>query len=132
MAGETQTRAHVLVVDDCRTVLALTEHLLKDAGYEVITCENPILVPALIFREKIDVVLLDLQMPGLTGEWVAQTVGQESRSGQAKIIFHSSEPEKRLAELVESTGAAAYFQKSDDTAGLLALIDRVLAQEETP
>ncbi|MDF1561436.1 MAG: response regulator [Deltaproteobacteria bacterium] len=126
--NQTRAKPRSLVVDDCRTILALVSHLLKDAGYEVTTCENPILVPALIFREKIDLVLLDVRMPGLTGEWVAETVADKNRSGAARILFYSSEPEEHLKHLVESTGAAGYVQKSADDSTLLHTISRMLNQ----
>ena len=59
----------ILVVDDERMILTLTEKLLKQAGFEVDLAQSgkSALDIIKVEPEKFDMVLLDMTMPGLSG-----------------------------------------------------------------
>jgi len=59
--------ATILVVDDEKNICALYEMELKKEGYSVFTAYNAEDALAILEREKIDVVILDLRMPGTHG-----------------------------------------------------------------
>ncbi len=60
-------RLKVLVVDDEESVRLLLQRLLQAAGYEAVTAANGKEALAVIADGDIDVVLLDVKMPGLSG-----------------------------------------------------------------
>ncbi|MEE9609965.1 MAG: response regulator, partial [Desulfatiglandales bacterium] len=62
----------VLVVDDEKVVRDGCRRVLTGKGYEVLTAENGQLAMGLLARESIDIILLDLKMPVMSGEEVLE------------------------------------------------------------
>ncbi len=58
----------VLVVDDDPLQLDLVERTLKAEGFEVMTCENPIGVTNIVRSFLPHVVLMDVDIPALSGD----------------------------------------------------------------
>jgi DNA-binding response OmpR family regulator len=64
----TEQRAHVLVVDDEESIVRLFVRALQSAGYaHVHGITDPTQVPAYLDRDTPDLVILDLNMPGMDG-----------------------------------------------------------------
>ena len=57
----------ILVVDDEEIQRVTIQDDLRDTGYEVIALEAPLLALELLHKEKFDIVLTDLKMPGMDG-----------------------------------------------------------------
>jgi len=68
----TQGHKTVLVVDDEEMILQLTRHMLERSGYEVVTAADGPSAVAIIQgnHAAVDLVLLDMTMPGMTGDQV--------------------------------------------------------------
>ena len=60
----------ILVIDDDEKLLGAVRRLLNSAGMEVITSSSSLNLPKLVQREKPDLILLDIEMPTLSGEHV--------------------------------------------------------------
>jgi CheY-like chemotaxis protein len=60
-------KGRILVVDDIETNCEIVEAYLVDHGYEVATVCNAIEAIRLLQNERYDVVLMDVQMPGMDG-----------------------------------------------------------------
>ena len=60
--------AHILIVDDQQANVSLLEAMLQAAGYaRITTTQQPEAVCALHRKHGFDLILLDLQMPGMDG-----------------------------------------------------------------
>src|SRR5262249_26271874 len=70
--SSTTRRMRFMVVDDDPVVLEVTRERLSFMGYDVIVRESALGTSAAILRERPDVVLLDVNMPSLSGEQLAQ------------------------------------------------------------
>ena len=102
----------ILVVDDCAVTLKITGRYLENAGFEVISRSRPIGTTAEIFKMKPDLVLLDVLMPGLTGDKITKLIRE---SGIAtKIVLHSGKENNELQELSKECGADGYIKKTND------------------
>jgi two-component system, OmpR family, response regulator MprA len=72
------TAAHVLVVDDDPRILSMMRRILEIDGYSVLTAPEGESALETLRREQIDLVVLDLMMPGADGFEVCRTVRRES------------------------------------------------------
>ncbi|MDL2285490.1 sigma-54 dependent transcriptional regulator, partial [Desulfovibrio sp. OttesenSCG-928-F07] len=61
------TKPHVLILDDERNYLLVLTALLEDAGYKVTSINDPHNALAFLDESEVDVVVTDMKMPGLSG-----------------------------------------------------------------
>ena len=61
------TRVRVLVVDDERNVLSGFDEVLRSEGYKVITARRAEAALERVEAEELDLVILDIRMPGMSG-----------------------------------------------------------------
>lgn len=116
----------IMIVDDDATTLTVVGAALQSRGHEVIERDTAIGTTLAILRQKPDVVLLDIRMPGLAGDKLATLIEQEATS-RPIVILHSSLPARDLEELVRSTGAAGFVAKGAGPTSFLGTFERVLA-----
>ena len=102
----------IMVVDDCAMTLDVTRIQLEEAGFEVITRSMPIGTTAEIFRMKPDCVLLDVSMPGLTGDKIVKIVRESDM--ETKIVLFSAKESNELRELSRECGADGYIKKTNN------------------
>ena len=72
--GAKMSKGRVLVIDDEKNYLLILEAMLLDTGYEVITLNDPEMVPAYLEESEVDVVITDMKMPKLSGKEVLQHI----------------------------------------------------------
>ena len=63
----TEQRGKVLVADDEQTVRKLLQRILEEVGYNVVTATNGLEVLEQVSMLEVDVVLLDIKMPEMSG-----------------------------------------------------------------
>jgi signal transduction histidine kinase len=79
--------AHILLVDDEARNLDVLESLLQSADYRLVralTAEQALL---LLLKDEFAVIVLDIQMPGMTGIELANLIKQRKRTQDIPIIF---------------------------------------------
>jgi CheY-like chemotaxis protein len=113
----------VLVVDDSDVVLELAKKTLENAGYRVITRNKPSGSVAAILRDKPDIVLLDVNMPTLSGDTIAKILGRVSQNPETLVLLHSSLSIDNLRLKAIATGAHGYIQKTDSPTELVRRIE---------
>jgi CheY-like chemotaxis protein len=113
----------VLVVDDSDVVLELVKKALEGAGYSVITRNKPSGSVAAILRDKPDVVLLDVNMPTLSGDTIAKILGRVSQNPETLVLLHSSLSIDNLRLKAMATGAHGYIQKTESATELVRRIE---------
>lgn len=106
----------VLVVDDSQIVLESVKGALS-GRYEVHLCDNPLLIPQFLVGSEIDLVLLDVNMPALSGP-EAVTALRGIGLERAKIVLYSSEAEALLEQLAEESEVCGSISKSTPMAAL--------------
>ncbi len=108
-----RNRKKVLVVDDDEMHLYTTRELLKNDQVEVITHKDWFGVTNHMRDERPDLVLLDLNMPGLSGDRLATVIKPYCQLTHTPIVFHSSNDEDSLRELVRIHGVQGYICKGN-------------------
>lgn len=115
-------RGRVMIVDDDPAITAGMTLLLEDEGLEVHTTSSPFEFPLMLRRVEPDLVLIDLQMPALSGESVLDIVTQRDMKGDTRFVIFSGRGTPELAELTERLGADGFLQKGMDVDQMLRRI----------
>jgi CheY-like chemotaxis protein len=68
----------ILVADDNRGFADLVAATLQDAGYEVVTASTGLAAVACVEQNEVDLAVLDVLMPGISGDAVAERLRQAS------------------------------------------------------
>lgn len=109
----------ILVVDDDLVVLEVTRALLEGLGHVVVTRDSALGTAAEILRERPDVVLVDVQMPALTGDKLVEVIRDLRLMDQGcepAIILYSGESGQDLEKLAQRPGVLGYIEKTGDLA----------------
>ncbi len=121
----------VLVVDDDPVILALAKAVLQGLGHEVITRDRALGTSAAIYRERPDVVLIDLEMPGLAGDELVRIAHKREfavEGYETAFIFHSGRDREELDRLVAETGALGAIDKASGPSGLARQFDQIVSK----
>ncbi len=99
----------ILVVDDEASILRSTQLLLMDMGFEVVTCADQSQVLEPIRRERPDLLLQDVRMPGLDLERLVHSIRADPAIAKLPILLFSASMD--LDEIQERVGAAGILEK---------------------
>jgi len=117
----------VLVVEDNVLSRELTNAVLKSAGYGVIVAKDGAEALMLIGREKIDLLLLDVDLPFIDGHSLLQAARENGVDVPA--IFISGLPGDEIEVRAFEVGAADFIRKPVKNSVLLARVGKVLRDE---
>ena len=105
--------ASILIVDDQESNVSLLEQLLQEAGYtRVASTMNPLEVCALHRKNRYDLILLDLQMPGMDGFQVMEGLKTNEADRYLPVIVLTAQPGHKLRAL--QAGAKDFISKPFD------------------
>jgi CheY-like chemotaxis protein len=102
----------ILVVDDDLPILALMRSLLREYGFEAVTAENGQQALVAARNRRPSVVLVDKNMPGMTGDEVIRALRNEPGFDDVPILILSGEPVSK-AELAELRADGAVMKPFD-------------------
>ena len=115
--------AKVLVVDDEIKIVKLVRAYLEQAGYTVITAQDGQTALIQARREKPDIIILDLMLPGIDGLDVARTLRRE---GNIPIIMLTARVDDTDRIIGLELGADDYVTKPFNPRELVARVRAVL------
>ena len=105
--------ANILIVDDQETNVQMLEQMLQDEGYQQVTSTmDPYAVCGLHRDHHYDLILLDLQMPGMDGFEVMQGLKEIDAEGYVPILVITAQPGHKLRAL--ASGAKDFIAKPFD------------------
>lgn len=103
--------AHILVIDDNPMNIELVEYVLSSAGFEVRTADSAEQGFARIAERRPDLILMDIQMPGLDGlEMTRRLKADESLRGMVVVAF-TAYAMKGDEERMKEAGCDGYLAK---------------------
>lgn len=108
-------RVKVVVIDDNRVDLKVMGTLLQVDGHLVLGKESPQDAVAAISASKPDVILLDLQLPGIDGLSFVRLLKSAADTRAIPIAAVTAFPELFPREVLLDAGCAAYWTKPVDT-----------------
>jgi len=118
-------RGKILVVDDQVANVKLLERMLHGAGYQAVTSTmDPSKVFELHLLNHYDLILLDLQMPGLDGFQVMENLKELERGAYLPVLVVTAQPAHKLRAL--QAGAMDFVSKPFDLAEVLLRVRNLL------
>ncbi len=122
-------KKRILVVDDERDLVDLISMNLQRHGYEVLTANDGKMGLELARKQGPDLILLDLMMPGLTGQEVATRLKGDPQTATLPILMLTARGEETDIIVGLSLGADDYVTKPFSMKVLMARVAAVLRRK---
>ncbi len=121
-------QAKILAVDDDPDALFILDRLLCRHGYRVLTAAGGRAALAVMARELVDVIVLDVMMPDLDGLQVCAALRRDERTRSIPVIMltASAHTETRLAAM--ALGVSEFVSKPLNARDLVARVQAQLHQ----
>lgn len=103
----------ILVVDDDLTHLHCARALLEAEGYEVETHLTAFGATEKLIRMRPDLVLIDVNMPALSGEGLASILRRRVHAAGVRVLLYSSNDEDALRRAASRLDIDGYVCKGD-------------------
>ncbi|MBY0239432.1 MAG: EAL domain-containing protein [Burkholderiaceae bacterium] len=117
--------AKVLIVDDQAVNVQLLEYLLTSSGYTAVSATtDPRVVAPWHEKNRYDLIILDLQMPGMDGFAVMEALKPLEADGYLPVLVVTAQPDHKLAAL--AAGARDFVSKPFDPIEVLTRIRSML------
>jgi len=117
----------IMVVDNEPDIVDLTRTVLELGGYNVIPAYSGEECLKKLEKEEVDLVLLDIMMPGMSGWDVFNRI--KKKSSKVKVAFMSVlEISDKRKQVLLDEGLADYIMKPFDKEGLLSRVDNILKE----
>ncbi len=121
-------RKKLLIVEDDPVQIQILTTRLKASGYDIVIARDAVQCIGLIRKEKPQLVLLDIGLPGGDGYVVLQRLKSITHSAPIPVIAVSSREASTDRAKMLAAGADDYFQKPVDFETLLGRIRDLLGE----
>lgn len=120
----------ILVVDDDARIRDLLKRYLTQEGFDVLLAEDGRALTRLLLRETVDMIVLDLMLPGEDGLSICRRLRSQNDRTPIIMLTAKSEDVDKIVGL--EVGADDYLSKPFNPRELLARIHAVLRRRPTP
>lgn len=121
---------HVLVVDDEPNIVLSLEFLLSQAGFSVTTAGDGDSGLEAARKERPDVILLDIMLPGADGYEVCQSLREEPALQDVPVIMLTARGREVDREKGMSLGADEYIVKPFSTSEVVERVRQITGEAE--
>lgn len=123
----------ILIVDDSKLILHAAKDTLKrheEIMAEVFTCDNGNEALKMIDDQQIDIVLLDIMMPMLSGTEVLEILNSEGKLNTVKVMMFSSITDKKALKECFALGASDFITKPIEEDEFIARINSAINEQK--
>lgn len=114
---------NILQVDDEQDILFLTKIVLEqDPDTNLVQCESGFEALDEIKKVCPDVILLDLMMPGMTGEEFFSEMKLDASVADVPVVFMTARASQEVIDRLLSAGAAGFIAKPFKPENLAAFL----------
>jgi DNA-binding response OmpR family regulator len=118
----------ILIVEDERLYAQALRLFLEDRGYEVVVAANGLLALMELQKQHFDLLLLDVNMPGLDGFDICMGIKADPRYASIPVVFLTSEDDSNAASTAYAAGCEDFVSKGTKNDELLSRLQAVLRQ----
>ena len=101
----------ILVADDDKDLLRMAETILRAAGHHVLRAVDASQVIPIAQRDRPDLILLDVNMPGGKGNEILGRLKRSSVTSGIAVIIVTASQDPALRTVVDKAGAEGFLQK---------------------
>jgi DNA-binding response OmpR family regulator len=123
-------KKRILIIDDEMDFVKMLQARLRIEGYEVLVAEDGIKGIQTARKEKPDLIILDIMMPGLDGHSVCDTLKKSVLTWSIPVIYLTAKTSPADELLAMEKGARYYLTKPYNPAMLLEMLKSALAAED--
>jgi two-component system chemotaxis response regulator CheY len=124
--GDGQPRPkRILTIDDSKTMRDMLRFTLVDAGYDVLQAVDGQDGLDVLARERVDVVITDINMPKLDGYGVIRHMRADAGYDDTPILVLSTESDQKTKDIGRDAGATGWLVKPFDPAQLVEIVRQV-------
>lgn len=117
----------VLVVDDSQMVLKLLSHMVKKAGYNVLSATDGNNALELFDGRDIDLVLTDLNMPNMSGIQLIGEIRAMENYRYIPVVLFIADSEDERKQIMKTSGATMLFDKQYIREKIIPTIKKMVA-----
>lgn len=121
----------ILVVEDEKDILKLVKYNLEKEGYKVICSNNGEKVLAIIKKDKPNLVILDLMLPGMGGLEICKLLRKDETTANLPIVMLTARSAESDIIVGLELGADDYITKPFSPNVMVARVKAVLRRKET-
>jgi len=133
IAGGIEVRLHkILVVEDDEDILEVVTFSLEKAGMQVLRARSGLEAVATISREKPDLVILDIMLPGMDGKEVCRRIRQNESIRSIGILMLTALGEELDRVVGFELGADDYVVKPFSSKELVLRVQAILRRRSQP
>ncbi len=121
----------ILVADDSPVIRTAVSVILEDAGYEVVTAADGIETIQKFYEEQPDLVVLDIQMPNMTGYMACRLLKEDWSVAHIPILILTAHDSAEDRYWADKSGADGYLTKEALGDALLVGHSQCLGREGT-
>jgi type IV pilus assembly protein PilB len=122
----------VLVVEDSDTIVSVVRYFLELEGFEVLVAQDGRLGLEAAIRERPDVIVSDVNMPGMNGLEMVRALRQDPRTAAVRVLMLTSEDSVERETEGLAAGADDYILKPIEPRRLAARVKALLARSRRP
>ncbi len=116
----------ILIVEDNEKNMYLMNFILTKSGYEIVKAETGEKGVELAVKEKPDLIIMDIQLPGIDGLEAVKRIRESEADGRIPIIAITSYAMAGDKERVLNAGCTGYIEKPINPETFLAEIGRYI------
>lgn len=110
-ATDRRVELRVLVVDDDKTIQAVLPRMLSELASDVVAVDSGAAALKLLEDQAFDVVLTDLDMPGMTGDELVRNIVARRDAQVPRLLVMTGGASQRLIDRALAWGAARVLRK---------------------
>jgi len=118
----------ILIADDEPDIVKMLSMRLKAYGYEVMGVFDGLQAVREAYKERPDLIILDIKMPVGDGYTVFENLKRSVQIRLIPIIFISALPPREVEEKVAQLGAQGFIAKPFDSKELVAKVQKILGE----
>lgn len=113
MSNNSHTKRKILIVEDDKNLITLLTAALKDENYEILTAEDGKAALKTAREYLPDLILLDLEMPGMKGLEVLKELRNYEKTRDIRVIILTNIGDVASIEEAMESSVFTYLTKSD-------------------